>query len=167
MERAAALCYRPRPPESVWPRLAELRGRMEEERASEKNDAMDLKLGPGGMADVEFLVQGVQLLYGHEKEDLRRGNVREALPEAARRALENEEAAQKLTAAFHVLRALEHRLHLMTHLGGGRISRVQFQNLVRLGLWPPPQLPLRVETWEDLLALRRFVRRQWEAVCQK
>jgi hypothetical protein len=24
-----------------------------------------------------------------------------------------------------------------------------------------------VETWEDLLALRRFVRRQWEAVCQK
>jgi len=167
MERAAALCYRPRPPESVWPRLAELRGRMEEERASEKNDAMDLKLGPGGMADVEFLVQGVQLLYGHEKEDLRRGNVREALPEAARRALENEEAAQKLTAAFHVLRALEHRLHLMTHLGGGRISRVQFQNLVRLGLWPPPQLPLKVETWEDLLALRRFVRRQWEAVCQK
>ncbi|SMC27747.1 glutamate-ammonia-ligase adenylyltransferase [Desulfacinum hydrothermale DSM 13146] len=167
MQQAADLCYQPRRKESVWPRLAELRRRMEEERTSEKKDVVDLKLGPGGMADVEFLVQGAQLLYGHAKEELRRANVREALAEAARRVLEDEETAHKLTAAFQVLRSLEHRLHLMTHLGGGRISRAQLEHLVRLRLWPPPGLPLRLDTWEDLLALRRFVRRQWQVVCRK
>ncbi|HYA39854.1 MAG TPA: hypothetical protein VEF34_01015 [Syntrophobacteraceae bacterium] len=62
-DNAAEICFRQRPPESVWPRICHLRDRMEKERAAETWQEIDLKLGKGGLADLEFMVQG-QLLVG-------------------------------------------------------------------------------------------------------
>jgi glutamate-ammonia-ligase adenylyltransferase len=62
-ERAAEICFRKRPVESVWPRICHLRKRMERERAAETEDEIDLKLGMGGLADIEFIAQG-RLLVG-------------------------------------------------------------------------------------------------------
>ena len=62
-DKAGEICCRQRSPESVWPRMCHLRNRMEKERAAETETEIDLKLGMGGLADIEFMVQG-QLLVG-------------------------------------------------------------------------------------------------------
>ena len=74
-DKAGEICYRQRSPESVWPRICHLRDRMEKERAAESEEEIDLKLGMGGLADIEFMIQG-QLLVGglnagHERTQLR------------------------------------------------------------------------------------------------
>ena len=46
-ERAREVCYRKRNPEEVWARLCHLRQRMQRERAEEKGDQIDIKLGLG------------------------------------------------------------------------------------------------------------------------
>ncbi len=62
-DKAKEICCKKRSLESVWPRLRHLRNRMEKERAAETETEIDLKLGMGGLADVEFMVQA-QLLAG-------------------------------------------------------------------------------------------------------
>ncbi|HIJ68713.1 MAG TPA: bifunctional [glutamate--ammonia ligase]-adenylyl-L-tyrosine phosphorylase/[glutamate--ammonia-ligase] adenylyltransferase, partial [Deltaproteobacteria bacterium] len=62
-DKAGEICCRKRSQESVWPRLRHLRNRMEKERAAETETEIDLKLGMGGLADIEFMVQA-QLLVG-------------------------------------------------------------------------------------------------------
>ncbi len=164
-DKARMFCYRERSPSQVWPRLCELRTRMEKERASEKADQVDVKLGSGGLADLEFLVQGLQLIHGWRDADLRFGNVRRALEAAVRYVTDDGEVRKKIRNAFDVLRTLEHRLHLMTRQSGTRLTRSRFDALVRWRHWPTPHNPLLVESWEDLLALRRFVRRWWDGCC--
>src|SRR5205823_6678949 len=54
--------------------IADMRQRLEASRP-----ARDLKRGPGGLADVEFLVQLLQLEYGRDRPELRAGNTWQAL----------------------------------------------------------------------------------------
>ena len=68
-DKAAQIACRQRPPESVWPRICHLRSRMEKERAAETGTEIDLELGMGGLADIEFMVQG-QLLVGGRREEI-------------------------------------------------------------------------------------------------
>jgi glutamate-ammonia-ligase adenylyltransferase len=78
-QRAQQICYQQREAATVWPRLCHLRQRMQLERSDERSDLVDLKLGMGGLADVEFLVQAHQLLLGHQRQELRSRSVRTAL----------------------------------------------------------------------------------------
>jgi glutamate-ammonia-ligase adenylyltransferase len=71
-DNATEICFGQRPPESVWPRLCHLRDRMEKERAAETGEEIDLKLGMGGLADVEFMVQGQLLVEGPGRESGRK-----------------------------------------------------------------------------------------------
>jgi len=72
-----------------------LKARMESERLPRGVDPKrHLKLGPGGLADVEWTVQLLQLLHAHEHQELRTTRTLEAL-EAARTLglLEDDDAA--------------------------------------------------------------------------
>ena len=80
----------------------------------------EIKLGPGGLRDVEFAVQLLQLVHGRADESLR---VRATLPALA--ALRDggfvgRDDAVSLADAYEFLRATEHRVQLMrlrrTHL---------------------------------------------------
>ncbi|PWT71898.1 MAG: bifunctional glutamine synthetase adenylyltransferase/deadenyltransferase, partial [Proteobacteria bacterium] len=73
----------------------------------------NIKLGPGGIREVEFVTQMFQLVRGGRDADLR---VRPTL--AALRALENrrvlpDEAVRQLSDAYRYLRNLEHRLQYL------------------------------------------------------
>ena len=79
-----------------------------------------LKLGPGGLRDIEFSVQLLQLVHGRHDESLRSATTLEALSALARGGYVGRADAATLDTAYRILRTLEHRVQLYrlrrTHL---------------------------------------------------
>ena len=82
--------------------------------------ARQLKLGPGGLRDVEFSVQLLQLVHGRTDQSLRSATTLEALTALARGGYVGRDDAATLDRAYRHLRCLEHRIQLhrlrRTHL---------------------------------------------------
>ncbi|MFD8937175.1 bifunctional [glutamine synthetase] adenylyltransferase/[glutamine synthetase]-adenylyl-L-tyrosine phosphorylase [Streptomyces sp. NPDC059578] len=80
----------------------------------------ELKLGPGGLRDVEFAVQLLQLVHGRADTSLRSGTTLDALDALARGGYVGRVDATQLDDAYRFLRTLEHRIQLFrlrrTHL---------------------------------------------------
>ncbi|KGN42495.1 bifunctional [glutamine synthetase] adenylyltransferase/[glutamine synthetase]-adenylyl-L-tyrosine phosphorylase [Knoellia aerolata] len=79
-----------------------------------------LKLGPGGLRDIEFSVQLLQLVHGRSDRSLRSGTTLTALAALSQRGYVGRDDAQTLDTAYRLLRTLEHRIQLhrlrRTHL---------------------------------------------------
>ncbi len=79
-----------------------------------------LKLGPGGLRDVEFAVQLLQLVHGRADASLRSGTTLDALKALAAGGYVGRADAAQLDEAYRFLRSLEHRIQLhrlrRTHL---------------------------------------------------
>ena len=89
-----------------------LRMRMEHELAGEDEGRFNLKKGRGGLVDIEFLTQMLQLTHGHDSAKLRRRETLEAL-----RMLHEEKILRRgehklLSEGYLFLRRLDHRLRL-------------------------------------------------------
>ena len=80
----------------------------------------ELKLGPGGLRDVEFAVQLLQLVHGRSDATLRSGTTLDALQALAAGGYVGRADAAQLDDAYRFLRAMEHRIQLYrlrrTHL---------------------------------------------------
>ncbi|KUL38747.1 glutamate-ammonia-ligase adenylyltransferase [Streptomyces sp. NRRL F-4489] len=80
----------------------------------------ELKLGPGGLRDVEFAVQLLQLVHGRTDATLRSATTLDALAALAAGGYVGRQDAAALDAAYRFLRTLEHRIQLFrlrrTHL---------------------------------------------------
>src|SRR5450756_1189996 len=72
----------------------------------------ELKLGPGGLRDVEFAVQLLQLVHGRADEELRSPTTLVALQALANGGYVGREDARKLAESYRYLRQVEHRLQL-------------------------------------------------------
>lgn len=72
----------------------------------------ELKLGAGGLRDVEFAVQLLQMVHGRADESLRVLSTVEALTALAAGGYVGREDAANLTASYEFLRLLEHRLQM-------------------------------------------------------
>ena len=77
----------------------------------------ELKLGPGGLRDIEFAVQLLQLVHGRTDETLRSPATLPALAALAAGGYVGRADAEELGAAYRFLRRTEHLLQL------GRLSR--------------------------------------------
>ncbi|MEV7784655.1 bifunctional [glutamine synthetase] adenylyltransferase/[glutamine synthetase]-adenylyl-L-tyrosine phosphorylase [Streptomyces sp. NPDC088106] len=79
-----------------------------------------LKLGPGGLRDVEFAVQLLQLVHGRADASLRSGTTLDALKALAAGGYVGRTDAAQLDDAYRFLRSMEHRIQLhrlrRTHL---------------------------------------------------
>ncbi|MGA2211825.1 MAG: glutamine-synthetase adenylyltransferase [Bryobacteraceae bacterium] len=89
------------------------------ERISEKlsrrkaaKPAFDVKLAPGGIRDVEFLVQCLQRLHGGRVPWLRHGGTMLALARLSDKDLLSDAEYGRLISAYRFLRNLEHRLQI-------------------------------------------------------
>jgi [glutamine synthetase] adenylyltransferase / [glutamine synthetase]-adenylyl-L-tyrosine phosphorylase len=71
-----------------------------------------LKLGHGGLRDVEFAVQLLQMVHGRHDETIRMPTTLSALAELTRRGYIGRQDGQQLFEAYEFLRAVEHRLQL-------------------------------------------------------
>ena len=72
----------------------------------------ELKLGPGGLRDVEFAVQLLQLVHGRGDESLRVGGTLPALDALRDGGFIGRDDAASLIEAYTFLREIEHRLQL-------------------------------------------------------
>jgi len=90
-----------------------LKRRIERELSTAAADTIDFKLGPGGMSDVEFTVQLLQLQNGHRAESLRGGGTLAALAELREAGAISEPDARELESAYIFLRRAQDRLQLM------------------------------------------------------
>ncbi|WP_402464688.1 bifunctional [glutamine synthetase] adenylyltransferase/[glutamine synthetase]-adenylyl-L-tyrosine phosphorylase [Isoptericola aurantiacus] len=79
-----------------------------------------IKLGKGGLRDVEFTVQLLQLVHGRTADDIRSPTTLAALSALAQEGFVGREHAVRMGACYRFLRSLEHRVQLFrlkrTHL---------------------------------------------------
>jgi glutamate-ammonia-ligase adenylyltransferase len=75
--------------------------------------AEDLKLGPGGIREVEFLVQALQLIRAGREPALRHRSLLPALSALAAAGHVAAATAQRLAAAYRFLRRLENRVQML------------------------------------------------------
>ncbi|MDQ1482289.1 MAG: [glutamine synthetase] adenylyltransferase / [glutamine synthetase]-adenylyl-L-tyrosine, partial [Actinomycetota bacterium] len=91
-----------------------------EEHVPAAESARQLKLGPGGLRDVEFSVQLLQLVHGRTDISLRSGTTLEALAALSGGGYVAREDAAVLDESYRLLRTFEHRIQLFrlrrTHL---------------------------------------------------
>jgi glutamate-ammonia-ligase adenylyltransferase len=90
-----------------------LKRRMEHELSTASAETVDFKLGPGGISDIEFTVELLQLQNGYRAESVRKGGTLPALAELRRADLISEFDAQELERAYLFLRRAQDRLQLM------------------------------------------------------
>ena len=77
-----------------------------------KEAERQLKLGEGGLRDVEFAVQLLQLVHGRADERIRPSTTLSALAELTRGGYVGREDGEALHEAYSFLRTLEHRIQL-------------------------------------------------------
>lgn len=81
---------------------------------------VQLKLGPGGLRDVEFTIQLLQLVHGHLDDSVRERSTIAALAALAERGYIGRAEAAEFSSDYRLLRVIEHRLQLdalrRTHL---------------------------------------------------
>jgi glutamate-ammonia-ligase adenylyltransferase len=73
----------------------------------------DVKNGEGGIRDVEFLVQGLQLIHGPDRPELLTGNTLEALGALEEGGLLPETTGAQLEEDYLLLRRVEHALQVL------------------------------------------------------
>jgi glutamate-ammonia-ligase adenylyltransferase len=134
----------------------------------------ELKLAPGGLRDVEFAVQLLQLVHGRADTSLRSGTTLVALQALAAGGYVGREDAARLDDAYRFLRTMEHRIQLYrlrrTHLVPA--DEVDQRRLGRsMGLRTDPVAELNREWKRHATVVRRlheklFYRPLLDAVAQ-
>jgi len=97
--------------EDFVPEVQAMRRRVEELVPAGVRDR-ELKLGTGGLRDVEFAVQLLQLVHGRNDESLQVSSTVDALAALGAGGYVGRDDAANLTASYEFLRLLEHRLQL-------------------------------------------------------
>lgn len=90
--------------------------RLEEYIRARGKASIEVKRGRGGIRDVEFAVQLLQLVHGRRDERLREPNTLAALTVLAAEGYVAEDDAEQLAEAYRFLRTLEHRLQIVRDL---------------------------------------------------
>ncbi len=76
-------------------------------------DAVDVKLGAGGIREIEFFCQALQLVHAGKDESVRERNTLRAMDRLLSRGYMKEEEAAALKAGYVFLRNLEHRIQIV------------------------------------------------------
>ncbi len=92
--------------------IAALRARVENELAGESEGRLNLKTGKGGIVDVEFLVQMLQLRHGASEPALRKRSTAAAIESLREAGIMDPSEASVLLENYYFLRRLESRLRL-------------------------------------------------------
>jgi len=90
-----------------------LRNRMEKELAKESVSKVNIKTGKGGLVDIEFIVQMLQLRYGKKYRSIRHGNTLEAINALGDKGLVGPKEASCLIEGYKFLKRMENLLRLL------------------------------------------------------
>src|SRR5208282_4444580 len=92
--------------------VAAVKDRIEREIVRAKELERNVKLGRGGIREIEFVVQSLQILHAGRLPFLQTAQTLPCLAKLAQYKLLAEEEAQQLAAAYQFLRDVEHRLQM-------------------------------------------------------
>lgn len=102
-----------RPDVSVTGALASVRlAKQKIDRKVEKKSGFNVKLGRGGIREIEFIAQALQLAHGGRDDWLRVPHTLVSLGRLADRAFITQTERSDLSDAYYFLRCLEHRLQM-------------------------------------------------------
>jgi len=93
-----------------------LKRRIEQRSLHEGGDERNVKTGRGGIRDIEFVIQFLQLLNGGDLPEIRTGNTLEAIARLEETGCLTSEERTMLDQNYRMLRKLEHRLQIMFDL---------------------------------------------------
>lgn len=146
----------------------DMKTRIESERRDAGRDLeASLKEGPGGIRDVEFLVQAFQLLEGGRHPELRSGNVLDMLRALGELSLLPARSVESLCDAYLWLRRAEHSLQLAEEQQTDRVPRdpaAQTALARRMGYRADSGPQVRDAFLEDWTRVRSEVRGHFEAL---
>lgn len=150
---------------SVYASLRQLHRQIREHtslRAAGKSEReQDIKLGRGGIREIEFTVQLFQVVRGGQYAELRVRSTLGALPRLVRAGLMSQADAQALSAAYVFLRRTEHRIQYLDDLQTHTLPRAEADLLWLAGSMG---LPSTAAFWQALAQHRDAVARIFEAL---
>ncbi|HKQ00551.1 MAG TPA: bifunctional [glutamine synthetase] adenylyltransferase/[glutamine synthetase]-adenylyl-L-tyrosine phosphorylase, partial [Actinomycetes bacterium] len=112
VEEAARRVYPERLDPETVPAVRRMKARVETSAKARAGGDRQVKLGPGGLRDVEFAVQLLQLVHGRHDPSLRSGSTLVALDRLTAAGFVGRADAVQLADAYRFLRQVEHRLQL-------------------------------------------------------
>jgi glutamate-ammonia-ligase adenylyltransferase len=145
-----------------------MKTRIETERREHGRDVdANLKEGPGGIRDVEFTVQALQLFYAGRRPELRTGNVLAAIEGLARADLLPASSVAVLADGYAWLRRAEHALQLAEEQQTAQLPRDPAERTAlarRMGYADARGADAARRFEDDLASTRSRVREQFEAL---
>lgn len=100
-----------------------MREKMEEEVGKTNEDSYNIKQGAGGLVDIEFIVQYLQLLHGHNVQWIRVPGTYDALRAIRKTRLLEQKEFDVLLKAYLFLRQVESRLRIVSNQATSELSR--------------------------------------------
>jgi len=116
VEAITALAYPAVLPTSAIDEVRASKSRIEEHVRALGKEGREVKRGRGGIRDVEFAVQLLQLVHGRRDPRLRQPNTLRALAALAEEGYVAQLDAESLADSYRFLRRLEHRLQMVRDL---------------------------------------------------
>ncbi len=151
------------PPDALV-EIRHLKARMEKERVPRGTDARrHLKFGPGGLADVEFSAQLLQLQHAHDRAELQVTGTLAALDGCWREGLLSDSDALRLAEVYRFLMKARNRMFLMVGWPQDALPD-RPEGLEALGVAMGYSDQPRQEMEEDYLRLTRRARKVAERV---
>ncbi|MDQ6810208.1 MAG: bifunctional [glutamate--ammonia ligase]-adenylyl-L-tyrosine phosphorylase/[glutamate--ammonia-ligase] adenylyltransferase [Verrucomicrobiota bacterium] len=92
--------------------VAAIKRRIERDIVGHENLDRNVKLGAGGIREIEFIVQALQLIHGARHAFLQEPSTLKALPALAQLELLPQNEVLLLDSAYRFLRSVEHRLQI-------------------------------------------------------
>jgi glutamate-ammonia-ligase adenylyltransferase len=131
--------------------VAAVKDRIEREVVRAEELERNVKLGRGGIREIEFIAQSLQILHAGRQPFLQVAQTLPCLAKLARYKLLAEEEAQQLAAAYRFLRGVEHRLQMeenqQTHIiPEDRPARLRLARLMGFKLLEEFEVALQMHT---------------------
>ena len=153
-------------PEEIWTRLCSLKKRVERERSKSKQDAnrVDIKLGPGGIMDIELWCHGTVISWP-EKIQVNSMSTRELFKDILKFWKIGNSTSKNLIKTLDILKRLEQRIVLSGYnpksFGSDHLEKIKI-----LGLLTASELDENSLDWTDLIAMMAKIRKWWDRICK-
>jgi glutamate-ammonia-ligase adenylyltransferase len=93
--------------------LKDMKARVEGALAAARSKGVNVKLGRGGIREIEFVIQSLQLVHAGKDERIRERNSLHGLRRLAETRYLAAEEGERLAAAYRFLRDVEHKIQLV------------------------------------------------------
>jgi glutamate-ammonia-ligase adenylyltransferase len=103
--------------------ISRLRERMEKELSGEPKKGKNIKLGFGGLVDIEFTLQILQMMHGYQDPKLRCTNMVEIIQVVSAHGIMDEASAEQMLENYLFLRNLECALRIVKPIASSHLPK--------------------------------------------